>query len=72
MDYFKHSAKLDAVKKAEADGQIADSMEVRTALIERVHRGEITPEQMKAELAAIKRGAKKRGQLTRSQAYARS
>ncbi len=34
--------KRDAVKNAEADGLVADSMDVRKALMERVHAGEIT------------------------------
>ena len=72
MDNFERlRRKHKAVNAAEASGQIADSLEVRIALIERVKRGEITVEQMQAELTAIKRGAKKRGMITRAQAYSR-
>lgn len=69
MDYFKHKARLDAVKEAEATGQVADSMDVRLALIERMHAGELTLEQVQTELARIKRAAKRNGQITRAQAY---
>jgi hypothetical protein len=57
------------VKDAEASGQVADSMDVRLALMARVHSGEITLEQAQSELKKIKRGAKKAGQVTRSQAF---
>lgn len=63
--------KRDAVKAAEASGQVADSMNVRLALMERVHKGEITLEQAQAELKKIKASAKKRGMVTRSQAFSR-
>lgn len=63
--------KRDAVKSAEAVGQVADSMDVRKALMERVYSGEITLEHAQAELKKIKRGAKAAGQVTRAQAYSR-
>ncbi len=69
--FWRMEAKKDALKKADADGSVADSMEVRMALVKRMEAGEITLEQMQAELAAIKRGAKKAGKITRSQAWAR-
>lgn len=68
-DYFDRRMKLDAQKEAEAAGRVADSMEVRLALMAKFHSGECTLEQVQAELAAIKRNAKKNGQITRSQAY---
>lgn len=61
----------EARKAAEASGQVADSMEVRTALMERVHAGEITLEQAQAQLKKIKRGAKAAGKVTRAQAFSR-
>jgi hypothetical protein len=61
--------KRRACDAAEASGQVADSGEVRLALMKRVHSGEITLEQAQAELKKIKRDAKKTGLLTRSQAY---
>ena len=72
MEYLKHSKKLDAVRAAEADGKVADSMEVRMALIARMDAGEITLEDVQAELKRIKRVAKKSGQVTRAQAYRRA
>ena len=60
-----------AVRAAEAAGQVADSIDIRKALMARVHSGEITLEQAQAELRKIKRGAKAAGQVTRAQAFAR-
>jgi len=67
--FWNAVAKRDALKQAETSGKVADSMEVRKALMERVHTGEITLEQAQEELAKIKRGAKKAGMVTRSQAF---
>lgn len=69
MDYFEHRDKLDAVRNAEAAGKVADSMDVRLALMARVHAGEITLQAAQDELKRIKRSAKKNGQITRAQAY---
>lgn len=63
--------KKAALNKAEKSGLVADSMEVRLALMSRVDRGEITLEQAQAELKKIKAGAKRAGKLTREQAYSR-
>jgi hypothetical protein len=57
------------MKSAEEQGLVADSKEVRIALMERVHSGEITLVEAQAQLARIKRGAKANGQVTRNQAY---
>jgi hypothetical protein len=65
------SDKRKAVNKAEESGLIADSMEYRTNLMNRVHAGEITLEEAQAELKKVKRNAKKNGLMTRSQAYSR-
>jgi hypothetical protein len=56
-------------KAMEAGGRVADSMDVRLALMARVHAGEITLEAAQKELAAIKRGAKRNGLITRNQAF---
>lgn len=64
--------KGDAVRKAEAEGQVADSMDVREELIRKLHAGEMTLPEIQAELKRIKRNAKKNGQMTRSQVYSRS
>lgn len=61
--------KQAAIKTAEATGQIADSLEVRMALLDRMKNGEITLEQLRDELKRIKRGAKAAGMTTREQAY---
>ncbi len=63
--------KRAAVKDAEASGLVADSMDVRRALIDRMDKGEITPAQAQAQLKTIQRGAKRAGLLTRAQAFSR-
>lgn len=57
------------VDKAEKQNQVADSFEVRLALMNRVKSGEITLEQAQNELKKIKRNAKKSGKITRNQAW---
>ena len=69
MNPLEVRARRDHQKQREADGAVADSMEVRKALMARVHSGEITLEAAQTELARIKRGAKKAGQITRNQAW---
>jgi hypothetical protein len=67
--FWRAEAQKDALRKAEAGGQVADSLEVRMALMQRVEKGEITLEAAQAELKRIKRGAKAAGKVTRSQAF---
>lgn len=67
--YETHRRKVSAVNAAEERGEVADSMEVRTELIRRMRSGEITLEEVQAELKRIKRNAKKNGQCTRAGAY---
>jgi hypothetical protein len=62
-------AQREAAQKAEAAGEVADSMEVRKALMARFHSGEITLEQAQAELTRIKKNAKRAGLKTRDQFY---
>lgn len=69
MDYFEHKRRLDHQKVREADGAVADSMDVRKVLIAKMNAGEMTLAEVQAELARIKRGAKKAGQITRAQTY---
>jgi polysaccharide deacetylase 2 family uncharacterized protein YibQ len=57
------------LRNAEAAGQVADSLAVRVALIERMRAGELTLEQVQKELKRIKRNAKRNGQVTRAKAY---
>ena len=61
--------KRAALYNAEKSGQVADSIDVRVGIVERMNRGEITLDQAQSELKAIKRGAKKAGKITREQAY---
>lgn len=63
--------KFAEVRRAEAAGEVADSLAVRTALIERMKAGELTPEAMAAELKRIQKAARANGQITRKQAYRR-
>jgi hypothetical protein len=61
--------KKAARNEAESRGEVADSMQVRLALMERVNKGEITLEEAQKQLRKIKANAKKNGLVTRSQAY---
>lgn len=61
--------KFAAVAAAEERGEVVDSMDVRRDLIARMTAGTITHEQALAELAALKRGARKAGKTTRSKAW---
>lgn len=68
----KFEASIDkrrAVKQADADGLVADSLEVRKALMQRVYDGTSTLEEVQAELRKIIRNAKKLGLKTRSQVF---
>ena len=69
MDDYVIRHKKDAVRRAESDGKIADSMAVRSALMARVRAGEITLEAAQAELAQIKRGATAAGMTTRATVF---
>lgn len=70
-DLLRHSHGCDARRAAEKAGEVADSLDVRMALLEAVKNGEMTMEQAQSELARIKRAAKRNGKITRSQAYKR-
>lgn len=71
MDELRVRAKRQHVQAEEAAGNVADSMDVRLALMARVHSGEITLDDAQAQLKRIKRGAKAAGQSTRNQAFMR-
>jgi len=62
-------AKRQNVNESEKQGIVADSLDVRMALIEKMNRGEMTLDEVQTELKRIKRNAKKNGQITRSQAW---
>ncbi len=69
--FWTNIEKRAAVKKAEASGEIADSMEYRKSLVEKMKRGEMTLEQIQSELAKTQRAAKRNGKMTRAEAYRR-
>lgn len=60
-----------ALARDDASGVIADSMAVRTQLIERMHAGELTLEQVQSELKRIQREAKKAGTPVRADYFKR-
>lgn len=69
MDTFERNTRFDHIRDQESQGNVADSMDVRIAIAERIKSGEITLEQGQQELARIQRNAKKGGQITRDQAF---
>lgn len=71
MDFWTVARKKDAMNKADADGLVADSKAVREELVRKMQAGEMTLEQVQAELKRIKRDAKKNGKITRDQAWRR-
>jgi len=74
MSRTRFEARLDKrqnLKQCEANGEVADSLDVRMALMEKVHSGECTLEEIQTELKKIKRNAKKNGKITRTQAFTR-
>jgi hypothetical protein len=69
VEYFEHCARMEQQREAEASGRVADSLDVRVALIKRMHAGELTLDEVQSEVKRLKRNAKKNGQITRNQAY---
>ena len=69
MDYFKHKAKMAAVRDAESAGLVSDSMDVRLALIARMRAGELTLDECKAELSRIQKASRLEGKVTRAHVY---
>lgn len=65
----RHRLRSEAAEKAEAEGKVADSLHVRMELLAKADRGEMTLQEVQAELKRIKRNAKKNGLITRNQAY---
>ena len=68
-DIFDAQRKNKFVKSAEESGQVADSMTVRLALIARMKAGELTLDQVQAELKRIQRSAGSAGKMTRAKAW---
>lgn len=71
IGWVRAREKRAALKEAEQRGIVADSLDVRKALLDRMKSGEITFEEMQKELAGIKRNAKKNGKITREEVYRR-
>ena len=63
--------KAEELRRSEAAGEVVDSMDVRVALIQRMFAGELTLEQVQAEVKRIKREAARNGKVTRAQARRR-
>jgi hypothetical protein len=64
-------AQRDALNKAEAADEVADSKSVRMELVRKMHAGEMTLEEVQAELSRIQRNAKREGRKTRDQFFRR-
>ena len=69
MPWERQMRQQNQILKAESEGRVADSLDVRIALIQKVERGEMTLAELQAELKRIQRNAKKNGKITRTQAY---
>lgn len=67
--YDRRLDKRVALQIAEEQGLVADSSELRASLVAKVHAGEMTIEQVQAELRRVKREAKKSGMKTRDQIW---
>jgi hypothetical protein len=61
--------KLTALRKAETNGDVSDSMKVRKMLTARVRSGELMLEEAQLELDIIKRNGKFLGKMTRRQFF---
>lgn len=68
--FHKIAERRASQRQAEVEGIVADSLEVRKSLMQEFHDGKKTLDEVKSELTAIKRDAKKNGKITRDQAYA--
>ncbi|KTC33747.1 hypothetical protein AO265_35830 [Pseudomonas sp. ABAC61] len=67
-----YDSRLDkrvALQIAEEQGIVADSSALRASLVAKIHAGEMTIEQVQAELRKVKREAKKNGLRTRDQIW---
>ena len=59
--------KIAAIAKAETEGLVADSREVRWRLVSAVMSGEMTLQEANDELGRVKRTARSKGLKTRAQ-----
>ncbi|WP_055134574.1 hypothetical protein [Pseudomonas mediterranea] len=67
--YDRRMDKRVALQIAEEQGIVADSSELRASLAAKIHFGEMTLEQVQAELRKVKREARKNGLKTREQIW---
>ena len=67
--YDRRMDKRVALQIAEEQGIVADSSALRASLVAKIHSGEMTIEQVQAELRKAKREAKKNGLKTREQIW---
>lgn len=67
--FWRNREKRWAVKNAEKAGIVADNLDYRKALMQRVYSGKISLEDAQKELAKTKRNAKRNGQITRAKAF---
>ena len=69
MNFDTRLRKKRAVERAEAAGELADTVDVRRALLVRVRAEEITLKKAQAELRKIQRNAARDGNITLAQAW---
>ena len=69
MNFLTSHKKQNAIRQAEKEGRVADSLNIRMAIMKRVETGEITLKEGQAELKRIKKKAKSIGMITRKQAW---
>jgi len=67
--YDRRVDKRVALQIAEEQGIVADSTELRQALVAKLQSGEMTIQQVQDELRKVKREAKKNGKKTREQIW---
>ncbi len=67
--YDRRMDKRVALQIAEEQGIVADSSEFRASPGAKIHSGEMTIDQVQAELRKVKREAKKNGLKTREQIW---
>lgn len=67
--YDRRTDKRVALQIAEEQGIVADSSALRASLVAKIHAGEMSIEQVQAELRKVKREAKKNGLKTRDQIW---
>jgi hypothetical protein len=69
--FERRLAQRAALNKAEAAGEVADSESIRIELVRKMDAGEMTLEEVQAELRRIQINAKRAGRKTRDQFFRR-